>query len=89
MGVLDLFIDWSRVLERMTILANDETVLQSIVEDELQKLIEEQYPRDYKDFMKTHANELDQIKRRLSRRYTRELKKRVKLLKEHRPRRPH
>jgi hypothetical protein len=61
-------------------MVDDQKVLESIVEDQLEKLIRERHPDDYKEFVEKHASELDGIKRTLSARYTAELRKSVNAL---------
>ncbi len=81
--IFDLFVSWPAVIERMAALADDEKNLESLVADQLEALVRKEHPDDYSEFVSKHAGELERIKRNLSRRYSKELKKAVDALRTH------
>lgn len=83
MGLRDLFINWPKTIEKISVMANDPKIVESLVEDQLQKLLLERHPNDYKEFQVKHANELGQIKKALTEQYDRELRQCVETLRKH------
>jgi hypothetical protein len=83
MSILDFFVAWPSVLNKISAIAEDERQLDSFVEERLMELIRQEHPDDYEAFITEHADDLATMRKRISDKYREKLKRYVKAVREH------
>ena len=76
-SLISPFVDLKGVSERIKELSEDSPVIEDLVEEQMENALRELHPNDYDSFIEENRQQLEDMKRKIKKKYTAEIQDKI------------